>query len=145
MLTTRTHHENVLMAFGLCARTEAGRALAVHQAAAHVSIAGVSMTNELIRHGVLIQGLGDGIIEWLVGFSIKLRLCYANEIDLSTAANENTILHLAFPEMAANRQFENTKDPKAIALRMLFIIRLYYQEITDMIEKLPPPPQAPKS
>lgn len=82
-------------------------------------------------HYQVLTGIGDKVIDWLVGFSVKLRLTYNDYPDLPNTTDELTVLKAAFPEWNTANLFGETKETRVIALRMVMLIRLFQQEIAE--------------
>lgn len=90
--------------------------------------------------GVILQSLSDKLVSFLISFQVKLRLENA-DIKHFSKSNEVDILRIAFPDMA-EAEFA-AKDRNSVAIRMLYVIRLYAPEIADVLGKLEKSQPAP--
>lgn len=130
-----SHREMVMQAFGMCSALEQGNASACLQLAANLNPAAVIQSKSLSNGSLLVtSALSDKLTAFLVSFSVKLRLQYSDIIGSQTFDDSN-LLRIAFPLLSDPDELNST-DSKKIALRCLFVIRLYQQELSEMFAKL---------
>lgn len=136
-LTMKTHHECVVTAFAWCAQLEPDQAASTLQTAANVNIAAIAMSNKLEDNLVIIAGLSERLLQWLISFSVKLKLVYNDEV--ATASHpvingSDILLATAFPHFFTGDYPYKLSDK--VCMKMLIIIRLYQQELVDMMGKI---------